>query len=97
MSFPAAKPNKVKSIDSDGKEINPAEKEKQISQMMTRIATDSSDSCIVYTGMAEIGSETSEAVWKITRYDESVDEVAKFVDNGEFTQIWDNHEALVYE
>jgi len=78
-------------------DINPSTKEKQISQMMTRVATDSSDSCIVYTGMAEIGAETSEAVWKITRYDESVDEVAKFVDNGEFTQIWDNHEALVYE
>lgn len=69
---------------------------KQISQMMTRIATKSTDSNITYTGMAPINSLTSDAVWKITRYDESVSEISKFAGNGQFNQIWDNRESLSY-
>lgn len=69
----------------------------QLSRMMTRVASDSSDVCIVYTGQASVASDASKAVWKITRYDESVDEIAKFADSGNFSQIWDDRESLSYE
>ena len=68
----------------------------QLSQFMTRIATKSDDAEITYVGQAFIGSSSALAVWKITRYDERIDEVAKFADRGLYTQIWDDKETLTY-
>lgn len=86
----------VEIIGADGVLKNPAIEANQISQMMTRIATNSGDSDITYTGMAKIGSDSAGAVWKITKYDDSVDEIAKFAGTGIFDQIWDNRESLSY-
>jgi len=77
--------------------IDPAIEAKQLSQFMTRIAVKSDDAEITYVGQAPIGSSSASAVWKITRYDERVDEVAKFAGTGIYNQVWSNREALTYE
>ena len=87
-------PTKLGNVDGDT--INPAILENQLSQLITRVATYSADANIVYTGSARIGSEPSDAAWKIIRYDESMSDIAKTVDTGNFTQVWDNREALTY-
>jgi hypothetical protein len=69
----------------------------QLSQFMTRIAVKSDDAEITYVGQAPIGSSSASAVWKITKYDERVDEVAKFAGTGIYNQVWSNREALTYE
>ena len=69
----------------------------QLSQLMVRIATNSSDDSITYVGRAPIGSATSSGVWQITKYDESVSEVSKFAGDGKYNQIFNSRESLSYE
>ena len=69
----------------------------QLSQLMVRIATNSSDGSITYVGRAPIGSATSSGVWQITKYDESVSEVSKFAGDGKYNQIFNSRESLSYE
>jgi len=68
----------------------------QLSQMMILIFEDSADSSICYSCRAPIGSLSSEAVWQIYRIDESVSQTTKYADNGEYTQIADNRESIIY-
>lgn len=86
----------TKILEADGDPINPATQEKQLTQMMSKIATNSTDSNIVYVGRAVIGSSDSSAVWQIVKYDDSVSEVGLFADTGNYSQIWDNRESLTY-
>jgi len=68
----------------------------QLSQMMILIYENSTDSSICYSCRAPIGSLSSEAVWQIYRIDESVSQTTKYADNGEYTQIADNRESIIY-
>lgn len=54
---------------------------------------------VIYKGYAEPNSATSDPVWKIQRItffgiDEDIQ--VRFAGTGEFDQVWDNREALVY-
>jgi len=58
---------------------------------------DSSDSNLIYSGYAVIGSSESEAVWQIKRIDTTTLVKTLFAGgNSSFNNIWDNREGLSY-
>ena len=93
---PATESKQDEIITELGAIKNLASKDAQLSNMMSRVATDSVDDCIVYCGRAKKGSGSDEAIWQIVRYDESVDEISMFAGTGIYDQIWDNRESLSY-
>ncbi|MEB3151421.1 MAG: hypothetical protein VKL60_20680 [Sphaerospermopsis sp.] len=67
------------------------------SEFAINVQVDSGDSAVYYIGKAAIGSLTSEAVWQISRVDESTGTVIEWADgDGSFNNIFDNREALTY-
>lgn len=63
----------------------------------TQIAEDSGDSNITYIGLAEIGTATGDASWKILKIDATSGASFTYADsNNSYDNVWDNREALSY-
>jgi len=57
----------------------------------------STNSKIMYIGVAAIASSESVAVWQITEYNTTSGVTAKMADgNDDYDNIWDNRESLTY-
>ena len=66
-------------------------------QMSFRFIVNSTNSKIMYIGVAAIASSESVAVWQITEYNTTSGVTAKMADgNDDYDNIWDNRESLTY-
>lgn len=63
------------------------------------IRTDDVNGTVLYKGWAVIGTENSDAVWKIARYTFTGDDlVVEWADgNNNYDNVWDNRLALSYD
>ena len=61
-----------------------------------RTAVDSGDSNITYMGEARVGAGTDEEVWRIKKMYEGTGLIITWAGGGEFNQVWDDRESLVY-
>lgn len=74
-----------------------AKQDEIIGNYAFQYAENSVDSKIFYIGEAAIGSATSDAVWRIQRYDTNSGIIKQWADgDANFDNVWNNREEISY-
>lgn len=86
----------IKILNALGVTVNPATDETvALGDNISRV--DQASATIIYIGRASPSASTSDAVWRISRVDTSVDLEVLFADgNGNYDNVWNDRASLSY-